>query len=80
MCTLVVTHRNQFCDIPRVSAAFYRSRGSIHNILGEREDHRAPREKFELELEDHLNRVDAENSLRAVIGWGRNAELFELCR
>jgi NitT/TauT family transport system ATP-binding protein len=49
----------------------------IHHILSEREDHRAPRERFELELEDHLNRVDAEKSLRAVIGWGRYAELFE---
>ncbi len=49
----------------------------IHHILSEREDHRAPRERFELELEDHLNQGDAENSLRAVIGWGRYAELFE---
>jgi NitT/TauT family transport system ATP-binding protein len=49
----------------------------IHHIHKEREDHRAPRERFELELEDHLNRIDAETSLRAVIGWGRHAELFE---
>jgi NitT/TauT family transport system ATP-binding protein len=49
----------------------------IHHVLGEREDHRAPRERFELELEDHLSEVDAEKSLRAVIGWGRYAELFE---
>jgi len=49
----------------------------IHHVLSEREDHRAPRERFELELEDHLNQVDAEKSMRAVIGWGRYAELFE---
>jgi NitT/TauT family transport system ATP-binding protein len=49
----------------------------IHHVLSEREDHRAPRERFELELEDRLNEGDAEKSLRAVIGWGRYAELFE---
>jgi len=35
-----------------------------------------PRVRFESELEDHLTRSDAEKTLRAVIGWGRYAELF----
>ena len=48
----------------------------IRHILDEREGHLAPRERFEPELEDHLNPNDAENTLRAVIGWGRYAELF----
>lgn len=48
----------------------------IRRVLDEREDHRAPRVRFESELEDHLNRSDAEKTLRAVIGWGRYAELF----
>ncbi len=48
----------------------------IRHILDEREGHRAPRERFEPELEDHLNPNDAEKTLRAVIGWGRYAELF----
>jgi NitT/TauT family transport system ATP-binding protein len=36
----------------------------------------APRARFEFELEDHLNRNDAEKTLRAAIAWGRYAELF----
>jgi NitT/TauT family transport system ATP-binding protein len=48
----------------------------IRHILEEREGHRAPRERFELELEDHLNPNDAQKTLRAVVGWGRYAELF----
>ncbi|MGA8566600.1 MAG: AAA-associated domain-containing protein [Candidatus Binataceae bacterium] len=48
----------------------------IRHILDEREGHVAPRERFEPELEDHLNPNDAENTLQAVIGWGRYADLF----
>ena len=32
--------------------------------------------RFEVELEDHLTRHDAESTLRAVTAWGRYAELF----
>ena len=48
----------------------------IHHVLSEREGHLAPRVRFESELEDHLNPSDTEKTLRAVIGWGRYAELF----
>jgi NitT/TauT family transport system ATP-binding protein len=48
----------------------------IRHVLNEREGHLAPRVRFESELEDHLNPSDAEKTLRAVIGWGRYAELF----
>jgi NitT/TauT family transport system ATP-binding protein len=48
----------------------------IRQVLEEREDHRAPRERFELELQDHLNPHDAESTLRTAIAWGRYAELF----
>jgi len=48
----------------------------IRQVLEEREEHHAPRERFEFELQDHLNRADAEKTLRAAIGWGRYAELF----
>lgn len=51
--------------------------GHIRRILEEREGHRAPRVRFESELEDHMIRRDAEKTLRAIIGWGRYAELFE---
>jgi NitT/TauT family transport system ATP-binding protein len=49
----------------------------IRRVLDEREGHRAPRVRFESELEDHLIRRDAEKTLRTITGWGRYAELFE---
>lgn len=48
----------------------------IHRILEERDDHQAPRVRFEAELEDHLTRREAEQTLRVITGWGRYAELF----
>jgi NitT/TauT family transport system ATP-binding protein len=48
----------------------------IRRVLDERDRHRAPRVRFEAELEDHLTRRDAERTLMTVIGWGRYAELF----
>ena len=48
----------------------------IRQVLDERAGHRAPRVRFESELEDHLHRREAERTVRAVIGWGRYAELF----
>jgi len=48
----------------------------IRRVLLERENHLAPRVRFESELEDHLSSIDAEQTLRAVTGWGRYAELF----
>ncbi|MFI4869333.1 MAG: nitrate/sulfonate/bicarbonate ABC transporter ATP-binding protein [Steroidobacterales bacterium] len=48
----------------------------IHRVLDAREDHQAPRVRFEAELEDHLTRQEAERTLRVVTGWGRYAELF----
>ncbi len=49
----------------------------IHQVLKQREDHQAPRERFELELEDHLQPSEAQQTLRTLIGWGRYAELFD---
>jgi len=48
----------------------------IRQILDERDDHQAPRARFEFELQDHLNPKDAEKTLRVAISWGRYAELF----
>jgi NitT/TauT family transport system ATP-binding protein len=50
--------------------------GHIFRVLAERSDHRAPRVRFEIELEDHLTRHDAKNTLRVATAWGRYAELF----
>lgn len=48
----------------------------IRRVLDERPGHRAPRVRFEAELEDHLPEEDAQETLRAAISWGRYAELF----
>lgn len=50
--------------------------GHIRRILDERASHRAPKSRFRDELEDHMRADLAERTLRAVIGWGRYAELF----
>jgi NitT/TauT family transport system ATP-binding protein len=48
----------------------------ICRVLHEREGGRAPRARFEVELEDHLTHRDAERTLRIATAWGRYAELF----
>ncbi len=48
----------------------------MRRVLDERPGHRAPRIRFEAEIEDHLPEEDAQETLRAVISWGRYAELF----
>lgn len=48
----------------------------IRQVLVERPGHRAPRVRFESELEDHLTRRDAQRTLRTVIDWARYADLF----
>ncbi len=48
----------------------------ICRVLREREGRWAPRMRFEVELEDHLTRRDAEQTLRVATAWGRYAELF----
>ena len=49
---------------------------TIHSVLDERWNHRASAVRFRDELEDHMSPDYAEDTLRAVIGWGRFAELF----
>jgi NitT/TauT family transport system ATP-binding protein len=48
----------------------------IVQVLEEREGHHAPRARFELELQDHLNDRDAERTLAVVTDWGRYAEIL----
>jgi NitT/TauT family transport system ATP-binding protein len=48
----------------------------IWTVLSKREEHRAPRSRFEDELEDHLSHEVADSTLNSVITWGRYAELF----
>jgi len=48
----------------------------IRTVLNERPGHRAPRVRFEQELEDFLTDGAAEESLDVVIDWGRYAEIF----
>jgi NitT/TauT family transport system ATP-binding protein len=48
----------------------------IKKVLDERPGHRAPRVRFEQELEDVLSDVDAEETLDTVIEWARYGEVF----
>jgi NitT/TauT family transport system ATP-binding protein len=48
----------------------------IRRVLQERANHNAPKSRFLDELEDHMSAEDAEHTLRAVIAWGRFAEVF----
>lgn len=48
----------------------------IRRVLQERANHVAPKSRFFDELEDHMTAEDAEGTLRAVIAWGRYAEIF----
>lgn len=48
----------------------------IRHVLQERPARQAPYQRFEMELEDHLSRHDAQHTLRTVTGWGRYAGLY----
>ncbi|PLZ00933.1 nitrate ABC transporter ATP-binding protein, partial [Burkholderia sp. WAC0059] len=48
----------------------------IRAVLNERPGHRAPRVRFEQELEDFLSDITAEETLDTVIDWGRYGEIF----
>ena len=48
----------------------------IRRVLDERSSHRAPKSRFLDELEDYMAEEAAEQTLRAVISWGRYAEIF----
>ena len=48
----------------------------IRRVLDERANHTAPRRRFIDELEDYMTDETAQETLRAVISWGRCAELF----
>ena len=48
----------------------------IRRVLDERPGHRAPRIRFETELEDQLSEEDAQETLQTIVSWARFAELF----
>jgi len=48
----------------------------IRRVLDERPSHRAPGSRFREELEDYMSEGFADQTLNAVIAWGRYAELF----
>jgi NitT/TauT family transport system ATP-binding protein len=49
---------------------------TIRSVLDERWNHRASAVRFRDELEDHMSPGYAEDTLRALISWGRFGELF----
>ena len=50
---------------------------AIRAVIDARPNHRASAVRFREELEDHMSPEYAEETLRAVISWGRYAEIFE---
>ncbi len=48
----------------------------IRRVLDERPSHKAPRSRFSDEIEDYMTSEAADQTLRAVIDWGRYAEAF----
>ena len=48
----------------------------IRRVLDERPSHRARLTRFHEELEDYMSEDYAEETLRAVIDWGRFGEVF----
>ena len=45
-------------------------------MLDERASHRTPFVRFSEQLEDHMSEERAKDTKRAIITWGRYAELF----
>jgi len=50
--------------------------GLIRRVLDERPSHTAPAARFRNELEDYMSEDYADETLKAVVSWGRYAELF----
>jgi NitT/TauT family transport system ATP-binding protein len=48
----------------------------VERVLKERPDHRAPTVRFTEELEDHLDRRDAERTMHTLTMWGRYAGML----
>ena len=48
----------------------------VRHVLDERSTHAAPKSRFLDELEDFMTEQSAEQTLRALISWGRYAEIF----
>jgi NitT/TauT family transport system ATP-binding protein len=48
----------------------------VRRVLDERASHVARRSRFIDELEDFMGEDDAEQTLRAIVSWGRYAEIF----
>jgi NitT/TauT family transport system ATP-binding protein len=48
----------------------------IRRVLDDRASHQAPARRFRDELEDFMSEDYAEETLNAVVGWGRYAEVF----
>ena len=48
----------------------------VQRVLNERPEHRAPKDRFIEELEDHLDPRDADSTLDTLIGWGTYAQML----
>ncbi len=50
--------------------------GHIRRVLDDRASHQAPATRFRDELEDYMSEPYAEETMDAIISWGRYAEIF----
>ena len=48
----------------------------IRRVLDDRASHQAPATRFRDEIEDFMSEAYAEETMDAVVSWGRFAELF----
>ena len=48
----------------------------VRRVLDDRTSHTAPRSRFQVELEDYMSEEYADQTLNALISWGRYAEAF----
>ena len=55
---------------------FFPLASHIRRVLDERPGHRAPRVRFEQELEDYQSDDAAEETIDTIINWGRYGEIF----
>ena len=67
------TRKQRFAEALRAQVPLA---AAIRRTLDERWNHRAAAVRFRDELEDHMSPDYADETLRAVITWGRYAELF----
>ncbi len=61
---------------PRQLLSFVPLAAHIRRVLDDRASHQAPATRFRDELEDFMSEPYAEETMDAIVSWGRFAEVF----